>query len=100
MTVGLIKVLPFDAKLGFDQRQAVTINGVTYDLFYRYNNYAGFNTLRISRQTDEVMVWSGKLTQHWYGVAVNPATHVQLFAFGVNYLTASDMQIQVFFIAN
>lgn len=97
MTVGEIEILPFNSLLGFDQQQAVIIKGVAYRLVYRYNNYAGFVTLSIVRAKDGMKVWSGKLTKYWGGIAKDPDNHSDLFAFGVRWLSATGMEIQVYY---
>ena len=58
-----IKVLPFDPKLGYPQKQLVKINNTDYRLFYRWNYQGNFAVLRIRRLEDDQIVFEGKLVE-------------------------------------
>ncbi|RLI82720.1 hypothetical protein DRP04_03285 [Archaeoglobales archaeon] len=60
--MAVVDVLPFDPKLGYPQRQKVLINGVAYQLFYRWNYIGNFAVLRIRRVEDGELLFEGKLT--------------------------------------
>lgn len=74
-----INVLPFDAKLGYPQKQLVKIKNKAYMLFYRWNYKGGFAVLRIRRAEDSRIVFEGKLTRKNPFEVKDPQTLETLF---------------------
>jgi len=72
-------MLPFDANIGYPQRQRVKINDKAYDLFYRWNYDGGFAVLKIVRVEDSAVVFNGKLCNKNPYEAKDPTTHETLF---------------------
>ncbi len=58
-----VNVLPFDADLGYPQRQRVNIEAIAYDLFWRWNYHSGFCVLKIVRVYDGMIVLNRKLVE-------------------------------------
>ena len=74
-----VKILPFDEKLSYPQKQLVKINGKAYRLFYRWNYGGNFAVLRIRRLEDNVIVFEGKLTEKNPFEVKDPQTYEVLF---------------------
>jgi len=74
-----VKVLPFDEKLGYPQKQLVKISGKAYRLFYRWNYEGNFAVLKIRRMEDNVIVFEGKLTEKNPFEVKDPQTYEVLF---------------------
>ena len=74
-----VKVLPFDPKLGYPQKQLVKINNTAYRLFYRWNYQGNFAVLRIRRLEDGKIVFEGKLVEKNPFEIKDPQTYETLF---------------------
>jgi len=86
-----VKVLPFDPKLGYPQKQLVKINNTAYRLFYRWNYQGNFAVLRIRRLEDDEIVFEGKLVEKNPFEIKDPQTYETLFVilpWNVNEKTA------------
>ena len=58
----MVRVLPFDKKLGYPQRQRVKIGDKAYNIYYRWNSN-GFAVLRIRRGDDGKLLYEGKVVR-------------------------------------
>ena len=92
-----IGMLPFDQKLGYPQRQKVMINGVAYQLFYRWNYQGNFAVLRIRRVEDNEIVFEGKLTPKNPFEIKDTKTHNVLFVILPWLVNDMNCEVWVFF---
>jgi hypothetical protein len=90
-----VNVLPFDANLGYPQRQRVKIDNEAYDCFYRWNSN-GFCVLKIVRVEDSKIVFNGKLCKLTPWEAKDPATYEILFTMLPYDINESKADIWVF----
>lgn len=94
-----VNILPFDTVLGYPQRQRVNINGVAYDLLWRWNSqgFQGFAVLKIVRVEDGTIVFNAKLCKLNPYEAKDPATHEVLFTLLPYDINESKAEVWVFF---
>ncbi|MEM2726665.1 MAG: hypothetical protein QXV61_00200 [Archaeoglobaceae archaeon] len=90
----LVKVLPFDKKIGFAQKAMVKIKNQVYRLFYSWNAN-GFVTLRI-RDLDGRIVFNGKLAEKNAYEVKDPATHEVLFTILAWKVEKEEVEVWVF----
>ena len=91
-----VKVLPFDTKLGYPQKQLVKINNKAYRLFWRWNYQGNFPVLRIRRLEDDKIVFEGKLTEKNPFEVKDPATYEVLFTILPWNVTDEKAEVWVF----
>jgi len=66
-TAGIVKVLPFDAKLGYPQRQRFVWNRAAYDIIYEWNQTSEMAVAKVYRVSDGELLWISCIVQGWAG---------------------------------
>ena len=75
-----VYAFPFEEKLGYPQKQQVQIDGIAYTLYFRWNpEDDGFAVLKIRRNVDDTVIYTGRLVRFNPVEVRDPATYAPLF---------------------
>lgn len=92
-----VEKIPFDAALGYPQKQAVSINGIAYTAFYRWNpEDDGFAVLKVLRNTDGAIVCNTRIANLTPVQAKDPVTKILLFIAFPYLITSTSCEVWVF----
>lgn len=94
--MSLVHVLPFDKILKFPQRQKVLIDGIAYNLYYRWNNRGSFGHLKITKTSTNEIVSNRALTKQNAFEVKDPTTLEVLFTLFPYEVTSEKVEVWVF----
>lgn len=93
-----VESLPFDIDLGYPQKQTVSVNGIAYTAYFRWNpEDGGFAILKIYRNTDNAIVCNTRIENLTPVSIRDPITYVTEFIAFPYLITEKKCEVWVFY---